>query len=274
MTYAELCGRLERAGCDAWAWDAALLLEHFCGADRMRVHIDPQIEYGGEALERAVSRREAHEPLQYILGEWEFYRQRYEVSPDCLIPRQDTELLVEEAILRIPKDGFFADLCTGSGCIAVSTLAERTDLRALAVELSEGALKIAIKNAARNGVSDRFCAERGDVLALSQELMARYPKPDAILSNPPYIRTDVLETLSDEVKKEPRMALDGGADGMLFYRALVALAEKWLAPNGFCLFEIGYDQGEEIMALARENGFRCTVKKDLGGNDRVAYLRR
>ncbi len=272
MTYRELCEALSRAGCDDAQWDALLLLERFCGIDRADVRMDPQRQYGGDALENAVQRRLAHEPLQYILGEWEFYKQRYEVSPDCLIPRQDTEVLVEEAIRLIPKDGFFADLCTGSGCIAVSTLAERPDLRALAVDLSEGALALAVRNAAQNGVSDRFRAEIGDVLHLSGDLLKRYPRPNAILSNPPYIRTDVLETLSDEVQKEPRMALDGGKDGVLFYRALVSLAAEWLSPDGFCLFEIGFDQGEEIVEIAREGGFQCAVKKDLCGMDRVAYL--
>lgn len=272
MTYAELCALLSRAGCESPEWDASLLLEYFCGADAAALRLGRDRDYTGAVLEEAVRRRMAHEPLQYILGEWEFYRQRYEVSPDCLIPRSDTEILVEEAIRRIPKNSFFADLCTGSGCIAISTLAERPDLRALAVELSEGALAIAERNAARNGVKDRFLAERGDVLKLSQVLLERCPQPDAILSNPPYIRTDVLETLSDEVKREPRMALDGGADGLIFYRALIALAKRWLKPDGFCLFEIGFDQGRAVKDLAEESGFRCEIKRDLGGMDRVARL--
>ena len=171
----------------------------------------------------------------------------------------------------LPRDAFFADLCAGSGCIGVSVLAEREDTRALAVELSPDALALAKRNADRNGVSDRYEAILGDVLNPSAEWT--WERPMAILSNPPYIRTEVIAELSPEVKHEPHMALDGGEDGLIFYRALLDLAKKWLREDGFCLFEIGFDQGEDIKALAAEFGFTCTVRRDLGGCDRVAILR-
>jgi release factor glutamine methyltransferase len=139
------------------------------------------------------------------------------------------------------------------------------------VELSPDALEIAKRNAKRNGVEGRYTAVLGDVLAPSADWITA-EKPMAILSNPPYIRTDVIEGLSPEVGHEPRMALDGGADGLIFYRALLELATSWLADGGFCLFEIGYDQGDELRELAAAHGFSCEIKKDLGGCDRVAIL--
>lgn len=269
MTYREICEAFRRAGIDTPEWDAQLLAEHLCRADRLSLLADPHRDLTSPLLEDAVRRRCAREPLQYLLGEWEFYRQRYEVSPDCLIPRADTEILVEEAIKRLPKGAFFADLCTGSGCIAVSVLAERPDTRGLAVELSPKALELAERNARRNGVSERFSSVQADILQFPSHL---YPRPHAILSNPPYIRSDVISTLAPEVLLEPRMALDGGEDGLIFYRALITLAREWLADGGFCLFEIGFDQGDAVTELAARAGFSCTLRQDYGGCDRVAVL--
>ena len=270
MTYSEICKAFYDAGIDSSEWDAQLLIGHFCGASSLEILGEPNREWSEPSLEQAVERRRRREPLQYLLGTWEFYRQTYEVSPACLVPRSDTEILVEEAIKRLPQGAFFADLCTGSGCIAISVLAERKDTRSLAVELSEEALDLAKRNAERNGVAHRFCGVWGDVLADAPAFAEAFPKPHAIFSNPPYIPTEVLETLGPEVRQEPRMALDGGEDGLIFYRKLLRLAERWLQPNGFCLFEIGYDQGEALVALAAQHGFSCAVRKDFGGCDRVA----
>lgn len=272
MTYREICRALDCAKIESPEWDAQLLIEHFCGLDRVSILSDPEKDLTSPALDEAVRRRCAREPLQYLIGVWDFYRQTYEVSPHCLIPRSDTEILVEEAVKRLPRGAFFADLCAGSGCIGISVLAERADTRALAVELSPDALKIAKRNAIRNGVDGRYTVTLGDVLEADPDWISMGDKPMAILSNPPYIRTDVIEGLSPEVGHEPRMALDGGADGLVFYRALIDLASRWLADGGFCLFEIGYDQGEELKVLAAEKGFSCEIKRDLGGCDRVAIL--
>ena len=272
MTYQDICRELRGAKIESPEWDAQLLIEHFCGLDRFEVLVDQTGELSCPALDEAVRRRCAHEPLQYLIGVWDFYHQTYEVSPHCLIPRSDTEILVEEAIKTLPRGAFFADLCAGSGCIGISVLAERKDTRALAVELSPDAWALAKRNAERNSVQERYTAILGDVLDASADWIST-EKPMAILSNPPYIRTDVIPTLSPEVGHEPHMALDGGEDGLIFYRALLGLAKKWLAEGGFCLFEIGYDQGEALMEMAREHGFSCVIRKDLGGCDRVAVLR-
>ncbi len=271
MTFWQAREKLRKAGIESDLPEAALLFEKFCGVSETELLADPGREYGNPALLQALQRRTEHYPLQYLIGEWSFYRQRYEVSPACLIPRQDTEILVEQAIRLLPQGAFFADLCTGSGCIAISVLAERQDTEAVAVELSEEALALAERNAVRNGVKGRFEGIRGDIL--HPDFLNR-ESPAAILSNPPYIPSKVIPTLAQEVRVEPRMALDGGEDGMVFYRALLQIANQWLRPDGFCLFEIGFDQGEAIGRLALSAGFSCKIHKDLGGMDRLAELRR
>lgn len=225
-------------------------------------------KYEGEALERAVQKRCTHYPLQYILGEWAFWRETYEVSEYCLVPRPDTEHLVEQAIGRLPQGARFLDLCTGSGCVAISTLCSRPDTSAVAVDLFDETLALAERNAVRNGVESRVAFQKADVLA-GYDGEEGY---DAILSNPPYIRADVMQTLSDEVKCEPSAALLGGEDGLDFYRAILSKWKKALKRGGFFLFEIGFDQAQDLVELAEENALHATVFRDYGGNDRVVLL--
>ncbi len=248
---------LRQVGIENAALEATLLFEAF----------------EGEALLRAVARRCERYPLQYILGKWEFYRQVYEVNEHTLIPRSDTEVLVEEAIKRLPNGARFLDLCTGSGCIAISTLAERRDTTATAVDLFTETLTVARRNAVRNGVDARITFLEADALKAPPATLTRGGF-DAILANPPYIKQDVMRDLQREVLFEPAAALLGGIDGLDFYRAILKGWCALLRPCGFILFEIGYDQGEAIGALAAQNGFSCTVKCDFGGNDRVAILTR
>ena len=228
------------AGIEDAKREARIIFRELCKKSELDI-LDKDCE--SPLADEAVLRRCKREPLQYIIGKVGFFSEEYFVSPACLIPRADTEILVEEAIKRLPQNACFADLCTGSGCIAVSVLAERKDTRALAVDLSRDALELAERNASRNGVAQRFTPKHADVLQLSDEWMGQFPRPHAILSNPPYICRSVLQTLSPEVGFEPQMALDGGEDGLIFYRALMNIAAKWLHPDGFCLFEIGFDQG-------------------------------
>ncbi len=223
----------------------------------------------GEALERAVKKRCEHYPLQYILGVWGFWREEYEVSEHCLVPRPDTEHLVEKAVAMLPNGARFLDLCTGSGCVAISTLASRKDTTALAVDLFESTLALAERNAKRNGVHERLELVRADVLS---EPFVSGPF-DAILSNPPYIPDAIVPTLSCEVQHEPAAALCGGADGLDFYRAILTRWRPLLAPDGFMLFEIGYDQADALRTLALEHGLCAEIFRDFGGNDRVVLLR-
>lgn len=272
MTYRRLCAILQDAKIEDAEWDALCLMEHFCHTSPSLLRAAPDRDYENAELENAICRRLSHEPLQYILGEWAFYRQTYEVTPDCLIPRADTEILVETAIRLLPIGARFADLCTGSGCIAVSTLAERPDTNAIALEKFPATLALAERNAAKNGVAARFRGVLADVLSLSPALAEDAPL-DAILSNPPYIPTKDIAALSPEVHKEPAVALDGGADGLIFYRAILERYSPLLKEDGFFLFEIGFDQADDLITLGKEHNFaHVRVICDLGGRDRVVYL--
>ena len=272
MTYRQLCALFQEAKIEDAEWDALCLMEHFLSVSPSLLRAAPDRNYENAALEDAIRRRLLHEPLQYILGEWEFYRQKYEVSPDCLIPRADTEILVETAIRILPIGARFADLCTGSGCIAVSALAERPDTTAVALEKFPNTLAIAERNAEKNGVLNRFCGICADVLEAPDEIVKHTPF-DAILSNPPYIPTAHIEGLSPEVHAEPAAALDGGEDGLIFYRAILKNYTPLLKKDGFFLFEIGFDQADDLISLGKEHYFaHVHVIRDLGGRDRVVYI--
>ena len=222
-----------------------------------------------KALSEAIKRVESGEPLAYVIGEWYFFGLTFKLNKDCLIPRPDTEHTVEAAISRLPKNGRFIDLCSGSGCIAISILACRSDTSGTAVEISSDAFSAITENASLNGVSDRLNAVNADIFEYDPA-----EKYDCVISNPPYIRTDVVETLDSSVKDhEPRLALDGGADGLRFYRHILTAYRNTLSENGCFIFEIGYDQRGEIISLSRELGYSfCAVTKDYGGNDRVAVI--
>ena len=220
-------------------------------------------------IAKALERLDSGEPAAYIIGEWYFWRYTFKVNKSCLIPRPDTEIIVENAIREIPKNSVFADLCTGSGCIAISILGERPDLRAVAYDISKEALEAAKENARLIGVSDRVEFINCDLLK-ENDLGERFF--GAIISNPPYIRTDVIADYPD-LAREPQIALDGGADGLIFYRHFVSKFSKNLAEGSPFIFEIGFDQANEIKCLAREYNFDCEIKKDYGSNDRAAILR-
>lgn len=271
MTYHEICARLAAAGIEDAATDAALLVEYFGGISAATLPFRRDEDVECERLAEAVKRREERYPLQYLIGEWDFCGQRYEVNEHTLIPRSDTEFLVGEACRLLVRGARFADLCTGSGCIAISTLCMRRDTDAIAVELFPETLAVAERNAVRNGVRDRVTFMQSDVL---KSLAIEEGSLDAILSNPPYIRTDVVPTLNPELAFEPSAALDGGTDGLDFYRAILRLHAPLLKEKGIILFEIGYDQGEDLRGLSAEHGFDCRIVKDLGGCDRVAVLTR
>ena len=273
-SYRSLARALASAGIEEASDEAALLLEHFVGVSRVSLMTDRDREYAHPALDAAVSRRLERYPLQYILGKWDYFGLSFAVNEHCLVPRPDTECLVEEAIRRLPPGGRFADLCTGSGCIAVATLANRPDLSAVALELYPDTLALAIKNAADNGVGERFTPLQADLLAGGAEALSEYVPLDAILSNPPYIPTAVIGGLSPEVQKEPFAALDGGEDGLIFYRAILRDYAGLVRPGGQILLEIGYDQGEALRALCGELLPHASVSilRDLGGCDRVVAI--
>ena len=277
MTRAELEARLVAAGIEAAREEAMLIFCHFAGISRAAALAERDARCADPALVAATSRRAGGEPLAYILGVAYFCNEEYEVTPDVLIPRADTERLVEEATLRLPAGGRFADLCTGSGCVAISTLAARTDTVCDAFDISPAALAVASRNAAKNGVENRVLFHECDLLTApvccENPIFARAPY-DLILSNPPYLSASEMAARDKSVLSEPTLALDGGDDGLVFYRRFLDTFTSLLAPDGAFLFEIGWEQGDALRALGRARGFTAEIIKDFGGRDRVAVLTR
>ena len=217
-------------------------------------------------LEQMADRCLAGEPLQYVLGEWEFFSLPFQVGPGVLIPRPDTECLVEQALHYIKghPSARVADLCSGSGAIGVAVAHQAPTCRVTAVEWDETAFGYLERNIRLNGV-DSVHPVRADVLAGPLDLGPF----DLILSNPPYIPTEDIAGLDERVKKEPTLALDGGVDGLTFYRALLSLWVPALSEGGAMMVEIGFDQKESVSALFRQRFARVECIRDYGGNDRV-----
>lgn len=278
MTINELRSRgvrfLEDAGNDDAVTDAFLLLEFVLRTDR-----DHILAYGNDEVsdeqallyDALIKKRAEHIPLQHITGHQEFMGLDFKVSEDVLIPRQDTECLVEEAMIETEDGMRVLDLCTGTGCIIISLAKYKNDLKAVGVDISHEAVAIAEGNAESNGVEVSFL--QGDLYEALDDHNSSY---DAIISNPPYIASAVIDTLMEEVRDhEPLIALCGGADGLDFYRRIIDGADSHLVPGGVILFEIGYDQGEAVSDMLREHGYRdVKVVKDLAGLDRVVKAHR
>ena len=269
MTLKEITKRLRDAGIDSAEYDARLLFTELSGFNGR--YPLPTDESDSVELMLALERRCNREPLQYILGSVGFYRESYEVTPDVLIPRADTEHLVDYAVSHLPKGAAFADICTGSGCIAISTLRNTKDTHAIAIDVSKGALNVARRNAEMNGVQDRIEFIEADVL---KECPMKKGELYATLSNPPYVARGVYANLEPEIYREPKMAFVGGEDGGDFYRALIPISKNAICDDGFAAFEIGYDQAELLRTLAEKARMSCEIIKDYSGNDRVAVLRK
>ena len=216
-----------------------------------------------------VKRRLAGIPLEYVVGKVVFFGLELEVTADVLIPRADTERVCEKALALLRQGGRFADVCCGSGNIAAALLS-RSDTRADLFDVSEKAAAVAQKNVDGLGLSSRAEIFVRDVF--SDGFFDGRDKYDIIISNPPYIKTDVIKTLSEEVRREPYIALDGGEDGMIFYRRLLDICPEMLNDGGKIVFEIGYDQASAIGELCRSKGFGYEIFKDYGGNDRVCVI--
>lgn len=256
--------------------DARLLLEWVCHTDRQTLlaHGDREVSASEEAAYlRAIETRASRTPLQHITGTQNFMGLDLTAGPQALIPRQDTEVLAEEA-LRYLHDGMrILDLCTGSGCILLSLLRYSNDCIGVGADLSAEALELAGENAARLGLAaeteqaGRAAFVCGDLFEPVSGLF------DLIVCNPPYIATEEIARLMPEVRDhEPRTALDGGADGLDFYRRIAREAPGHLQGGGMLFLEIGFDQAEAVMGLLREAGFlEVTLVRDFAGNDRVVH---
>lgn len=250
--------------------DARLLLEHVCGTSLQTLLLDGNRSVSGpeaELYKTLIERRCTREPLAYILGKWDFMGLEFGVSSDVLIPEQDTENLVEEVMREVCDGDRILDLCTGSGCILLSLLHYSNGSTGVGTDLSEDAVAAARKNACRLGLSDRSDWRTGDLF----EALKPGERFDIIVSNPPYIRRETIGELAPEVRiHEPRMALDGGEDGLDFYRRIIPGAADHLVTGGMLFLEIGYDQAEQVSALMEDAGYyEIRTIKDYGGNDRI-----
>lgn len=268
MTLNEAIKRLEAAGVDNPAYDARELFYRIGGVEKPiflnTVCTSPE-------LESAIDRRAKREPLQYIIGSVGFYNEEYKVTPDCLIPRSDTEILVDLVVKRLPEGEQMLDLCTGSGCVAISAITNTKNTRAVAVDISEGALALAKENAKINGASERIEFVRCDCLSpMPSEVTKK--QYFCLTANPPYVREEVYRELEEEIFHEPRLALVADDGGLAFYRALVPVGISLVKKGGFLAFEIGYDQAEDLIKIASSHGLDCEIIKDYSGNDRVALI--
>jgi len=299
MKYKELyltgAGRLEEAGIAEAVLNARLLLEHVCKTDRNTLLAHPDLEISDEQVKsyvNCIESRAERIPLQYITGVQEFMGLEFYVNQDVLIPRQDTEILVEEVMLHVHDGMSILDLCTGSGCILISLLQYSNECAGVGTDLSSKALEVAVKNAeavlGKKGmqvfmgnafpVNGEVHFVQGDLFAplygsSAQMQEKKTGKFDIMVSNPPYIATEVISTLEPEVAcHEPVMALDGGEDGLYFYKKIIASAGQFLVRGGMLFFEIGYDQGEAVSGLMADAGFAdVQIKKDYAGLDRVVF---
>jgi release factor glutamine methyltransferase len=267
--------------------DARLLLEYVCKTDRNTLLVHGDREVSDEEQERyleLIRKRGQHIPLQHLTGEQDFMGLTFTVNENVLVPRQDTEILVEEVMKNLHDGMRILDMCTGSGCILLSLLQYSNDCIGVGADLSEEALAVARENYAR------LKAEKPAMEAtfVQSDLFASLPVPseglerqdavwgekfDIVVSNPPYIKTDVIDTLMPEVREyEPLMALDGREDGLYFYKKITHDTKRYLNRGGMLFYEIGYDQAADVQKIMEAEGFQeITVVQDFAGLDRVVY---
>ena len=275
MNLVDIISALTEAGIENSIYEAVLIASHFTGKAEALLLSDRNVTLecpDESALKRAVERRISREPLQYILGEWDFMGLTFHVSEDCLIPRADTELLCEKAIKELPQGGSFLDLCTGSGCIAVSVARYRKDVTVTALEKYEETIRIAEENDRLiTGGRIRFVtADVTDAAAAKEHFPGE--KFDFIASNPPYVTREEILTLEPELSREPRHALTDEGDGLHFIRAIVDIYPKFLRDGGILAIEHGCAQGEAVREIMRCAGFSPQTLRDLSGMERVTML--
>lgn len=264
---------LERSSIEDAAKEAETIIAHCLKTDRATLYRDnPQIPGGPAAeIDSLVKRRATREPLQYILGYMEFLALKIKVGQGVLIPRPETELLAEEAIKIISNFKFqilnfkILDLCTGSGCLALSLAKELPDIEVYGTDISESAIKYANKNAALNMIKNVTFLE-GSLFEPVKGLTF-----DLIVSNPPYIRSNDIQDLQPEIKDwEPQDALDGGADGLDYYRLIIHAAKNYLNEGGYLMLELGINQADAVKRMAEDAGLKdITLIKDYAGIDRI-----
>lgn len=270
---------LEKNNIDEAILKTKMLIEYALGKSReyIMIHWKDEIEDSKrEIFEEYIDRASKNEPIQYIIGKQEFMGLEFEVNNKVLIPRSDTETLVLE-IIEIVKNNAsknfsnILDMCTGSGAIIVSLAKYLKDYKIefYASDISEDAIEVAKRNSIKNSVDVKFI--KSDIFENIEQTM----KFDLIVSNPPYIETEVIKGLDENVKQEPYIALDGGRDGLDFYRKIAEEGKEFLNESGYLCFEIGYNQKETVSKILEDNNYKeIKCIKDLGGNDRVIICRK
>lgn len=260
--------KLLEAGIEEYAVDGFLLMSESLGISKTAYYMkqkDIISDADYETYMNVIARRQTHEPLQYITGRAYFMGYEFGVNENVLIPRMDTEcLVIEVEKLLNGRPASVLDMCTGSGCIITSLMLRNPKMSGTGADISQGALQVARENATRLSC-ENVSFVQGD---LFENITGKY---DMIVSNPPYIRTDVITGLMEEVRShEPYNALDGHADGLYFYREITQKASEFLKEEGFLCYEIGHDQGADVVRIMEENHFKdCRIIKDLAGLDRV-----
>lgn len=263
----------EKRQVDSPRLTSEILLAHVLKSSRVRLYVDldrPLAKEELAAFRALIERRMSGEPTQYLTGVKEFYNRSFKVDARVLIPRPETELLVEAALRVLPKDApsRALDVCTGSGCIAISLAAERPQASILATDVSPDACALARENAEAQGVGARVTVVQGDLFA-PVPADARF---QLVVSNPPYIASGEIPGLSAEVRREPHLALDGGKDGLIVIRRVIEGARRCLLPGGLLAMEIGETQGVAVRELLQAAGFEdARVEKDLERRDRLAF---
>lgn len=273
---------LKNAGKEDADFDAKCIFEDIVGLDMLNLALHRSEEADSVKAENAVKlaeKRAEGYPLQYLLGKWEFYGLNFKVGEGVLIPRPDTETLVDTVVNHFAAKKFYdpqiIDLCSGTGCIAVSLQKTMPKSKLIAVELSSDAMPYLVENIRNNNADVKIL--KGDVMDgrlldnfKDEESEGDYRQLDCIVSNPPYLTAEEMSDLQTEVIFEPASALDGGNDGLKFYRVISCLWKEILKDGGLLAFEIGYRQGEDVAEILRKGGYTdVKVIKDLGGNDRV-----
>lgn len=265
--------KLTECGVENSEYDSFAMMSAVNGMDRTYYLVHGSDSVKEEEYERFteyVKRRCSREPLQHILGKAYFFGYEFKVNADVLIPRSDTEILVEEALKITRNDSVVIDMCTGSGCIILTLALERHLKRGIGVDISAEALEVAEQNR-KSLLAENIDFVQSDLFGSMAECFKTGEKADMIVSNPPYIPTAVINGLSDEVRLyDPMLALDGYDDGLHFYREITSQASAYLKRGGYLLYEIGYDQSEQVEKLMNDAGFEeVSTVKDLAGLDRV-----
>lgn len=274
ITYGELCREgcrvLQNAGIDDAKYDSLELLLFIFGMDRSRYLINAGCQADSTKVseyEEVIAKRASHIPLQHITGEAWFYGECFKINTAVLIPRQDTEILVDEALKHVDAESCVLDMCTGSGCILISLALKSRFKYGLGVDILSEALEIAEINAKNLKARNVFWQQSN----LFENINKNH-KFDVIVSNPPYIRTSQIKNLAEEVRlHDPFIALDGKADGLHFYREITTKSSQYLNDGGWLIYEIGWDQADDVKSIMIEGGYKeIQIIKDLAGLDRVA----